>query len=150
MIRSMGSAVAQGSSKSYDFSTFEIDGFRVHDITVTGPINLSTRTPLYVETLKFSVPPHYFCIVDNTQGFENNFTYDDIMQLDRLLFDHGIRFFFGATITRDSGYNKMVKLAQENMGEIGMGGTVIEVPDRASAETFIFSKIDEVATARDR
>lgn len=149
MLGSTGSLISEGVIEGYEFRTLMINGFHVHDITVIGPISLSTRIPLYLETLRDALPPYYFCIVDNIAGFENTISYDDIRQLDRILIDHGIRKFFGATITKDMGYAKIVKLAQANMDEIGLEGMVIEAPDRAAAEAFIFEKLQQAAAERD-
>jgi len=145
MIRLGATLVSEGAVEGYEFSTLKYKGFRVHDIKVVGPIDLKTRIPLYHETLRHSVPPYFFCIVDNAAGFDNDFTYNDIQVLDRILTDHGITRFYGATITMDDGYTKLVKLAQTNMDGIGMAGEVIEVMNRASAEAFISQKIDAAA-----
>lgn len=123
-------------------------GFRVHDVVITGPINLTTRIPLYHETLRLAVAPHFFCIVDNSAGFENNITYDDIQLLDGILWEHGIRTFYGATITKDAGYSKIVKLAQANMEHVGLDGALIEVRRRTAAENFIRDRIAEEAARR--
>lgn len=142
-----GKLIFRGAVDSYEFSTFDLAGLRLHDIRIVGPINLETRLPLYRETLRHAIPPDYFCIVDNSAGFENDISYDDIQVLDRYLIDHGIRRFFGATITKDGGYGKIVKLAQANMDQIGLDGAVIKVRTRREAETFITERIEQAVQA---
>lgn len=144
-----GTLVTQGTVESYEYRIFRLAGFCFNDTRVSGPINLQTRLQLYRETLPHVVGGRYFGLLDNSEGFENDFSLDAIRQLDRLLIDRGVRTYFGATVTKDKGYSKIVKLAQTNMETIGLDGAVIKVPDRATALQFICDRINEAAAERD-
>lgn len=143
-----GTLVEQGAVESYEYKVIELSGFRFNDTKVIGPINLGTRVQLYGKTLPYVVAGNYFGILDNTAGYENDFSYDAIKQVDRLLVDHGVKRYCGATITKDVGYSKLVKLAQTNMETVGMDGVLVRVPSHDAALTFILDKIAEAAAAR--
>lgn len=150
MLTDAGATVVfNGAVRSYKFTTFRVKGFHLHDIKVVGPIDLKTRIPLYQETVRHSLPPHYFCIIDNLAGHENTVTFDDLKELDQILVDGGIKYYYGASITKDQGYSSIVKLAQENLDSLGVQSELVQVQDRAAAEAFIARKIDEVAGAHD-
>lgn len=145
-----GKLVVAGSVESYEFRIYERSGFRFNDTKVVGPITLRTRLALYRETLPYVVTGNYFGMLDNSEGFENDFPYEAIRQLDEFLIGSGLKTYYGATVTKDGGYSKIIKLAQTNMETIGLDGLVVKVPDRVAAQNFIFSKIDEFAAARER
>ncbi len=143
-----GTLVTQGSDESYEYGIYERLGFRFSYTRVTGPINLDTRIQLYRAILPHAIAPAYFGVLDNSAGFENDFSLSAIKLLDGMLLDRGIRVYFGATITKDRGYSKIVKLAQTNMETVGLDGALIRVGDRASALDFIHGKIAEAAAAQ--
>ena len=144
-----GILIEQGTVESYEYKVIELSGFRYNDTRVIGPINLETRLQLYGRTLPHVIAGRYFGVLDNTAGFENDFSYDAIKQVDRLLVDHGITHYCGATITKDVGYSKLVKLAQTNMETIGLNGDLIRVPNHEAALVFIMEKIAAAAAERD-
>lgn len=141
--------VFQGAVESYTFTTVRVKGFHLHEIEVVGPIDLRVRIPLYHETLRHSLAPYYFCIIDNSAGHENSVTFDDIKRLDRILIDHGIEHYYGAVITKDQGYQNIIKLAQENLASVGIKSQLVQVKKRAAADVFIREKIDEAAALRE-
>jgi|GEM_PF-1789909 len=140
-----GVLVTQGTVESYAYGIYERSGFRFSYTRVVGPIDLQTRIQLYRAILPHTIAPNYFGILDNSAGYENDFSLDAIKLLDGMLVDHGIRTYFGATITKDQGYSKIVKLAQTNMDTVGLDGALIRVRDRAAALDFIHEKIAEAA-----
>lgn len=144
-----GTLIEQGTVASYEYNVIELSGFRYNDTKVIGPINLETRFQLYARTLPHVVAGRYFGILDNRAGFENDFSYDAIKQVDRLLVDNGITHYYGATITKDVGYSKLVKLAQTNMESMGLHGDLIRVPSHAMAVTFMLEKIAEAGSELD-
>lgn len=144
MIVSEADIVFRGAVESYTFTTVRVKGYHLHDIEVVGPIDLRRRVPLYHETVRHSLPPHYFCIIDNLAGHENTVTFDNIRQLDQILKAGGIEYYYGASVTKDQGYSSIVKLAQEHLESIGITSELVQVQDRAAAEAFILKKIDEV------
>ncbi|RVU39006.1 hypothetical protein EOI86_07040 [Hwanghaeella grinnelliae] len=150
MIGSGANVVFNGAVESYTFTTFRVKGFHLHEIKVVGPIDLRVRIPLYHETLRHSLPPHYFCIIDNSAGHENTVTFEDIRLLDNILLEGGIEFYYGAIISKDQGYPNIIKLAEENLYTVGIKNELLQVEDRPSAEAFINQKIAEVAALRDR
>jgi len=141
--------VFRGTVESYTFATHRVNGFHLHEIAVVGPIDRRVRIPLYHETLRHSLPPYYFCIIDNSAGHENTVTFDDIRLLDNILLDHGIEYYYGAVITKDQGYPNIIKLAQENLDSVGIRAELVQVEDRAAAEAFINEKLAEAAALRD-
>lgn len=150
MIDGRPTVVFKGALESYTFTTFRVKGFHLHEIEVVGPIDLRVRIPLYHETLRHSLPPNYFCIIDNLAGHENTVTFKDIRLLDEILVDHDIKYYYGAVITNDRGYPNIIKLAQENLDSVGIKSELVQVPTRAAAEAFINEKIAEAAALRDR
>lgn len=149
MIDSNTPVIHRGAMKSYRYTTYLVNGFHFHDIEVVGPIDLETRIPLYRATARHSLPPHYFCIIDNSAGHENIVTLDDLKQLDEILSNAGIRFYYGASITIDPGYHGIVNLAHENLQSLGIKNELIQTYNRGAAEAFIKAKIDAAAAARD-
>ncbi|RVU39007.1 hypothetical protein EOI86_07045 [Hwanghaeella grinnelliae] len=144
-----GTLIEQGTVTSYEYKIIELSGFRYNDTKVIGPINLETRLQLYSRTLPHMVSGQYFGILDNTAGFENDFSFDAIKQVDHLLLDQGVTHYCGATITNDVGYSKLIKLAQTYMETIGLNGALIRVPNYEDAKAFVLEKIAAAATARD-
>lgn len=133
--------VEAGTLKSYDYATYLYGRHVLHRITVTGPISLKERIPLYERTLKLTPEDAYFCIVDNNARHENQFSFDDIKYLDDLLIKSGIRVFYGVTITQDSAYEKMVDLANTNAELNALKGQLYTTADENEAEAFILSKL---------
>jgi len=149
MIDGEAEVVFRGAVESYTFATYRVNGFHLHEIEVVGPIDLRVRIPLYHETLRHSLPPYYFCIIDNSAGHENTVTFDDIRVLDNILIEYGIEYYYGAVITRDLGYPNIIKLAQENLDSVGIESQLVQVQDRLAAEAFINEKLAEAAALRD-
>jgi len=138
----MHEVVAAGEMKSYRFRT-ERRGLEVlHRITVTGPINLQRRIPLYEATLAANPSPNYFCILDNRAGFENAISLDDLQFLAAILKDAGISRFYGVTITDDREYPKIVELANIVVATSPLQGELLSTGDAAAAEAFIQDKLN--------
>lgn len=137
--------VATGTMPNYEFVTVRCGAEVVHKITVTGPISLNQRLPLYEATLATNPSSTYFCILDNSSGHENNLSFGDIQVLDRKLLDAGIISFYGATITEDAAYPGIVQLANVNMTVANLQGEVLAAGDMDEAERFIAEKLRLVA-----
>lgn len=136
-----GTVVASGSLPGFDYVCTRYGREIVHRITVTGQIDVETRLPLYQATLAVNETSNYFCILDNSAGYENSFTYPDIVLLDSLLIEAGIDHFYGATITTDPDYAKLVKLANDSAETTPMETELLAARDLAEAEAFIMEKL---------
>lgn len=142
--------VTTGKLPSYEFVSIRYGSEIVHRITVTGPISMKRRLPLYDATLAVNTSSTYFCILDNSGGHENDFTYSDMMLIEQKFIDAGIDCCFGATITDDVAYPKIVELVNLSMSAMKIGGKVMATGDTAEAEQFIVEKLRleaEVASA---
>lgn len=139
--------VTTGTLPSYEFVTIQFGVEVVHKITVTGPINLKQRLPLYDATLAVNPSSTFFCILDNSSGYENNLSFADIQVLDQRLVDAGIDCFYGATITADVAYPGIVELASANMFVENIRGEVLATSDRDTADRFIAEKLRLVVRA---
>ncbi|MDF1733963.1 MAG: hypothetical protein P1U37_01675 [Minwuia sp.] len=138
----MREIVATGELKSYRFRT-ERRGLEVlHRITVTGPINLKRRIPLYEATLAANASSNYFCILDNRAGFENSFAFEEMQILSRLMQEAGISHLYGVTITDDQEYPKIVELANIVIKMSTLQGELLSTSDPDEAETFIRCQLD--------
>lgn len=143
-----GVLIAQGAVASYDYKIFELEGYRFNDTRATGPITLDTRLQLYRKTLPYVVSGNYFGMLDNSEGFENDFDYNAIKRLDDFLMAQGLKTYYGATVAKDAGYGKVIKLAQANMDTVGLPGELVKVPNRAAALEFVIGAIRKVAAIR--
>lgn len=135
--------IESGTLESYEYAAYRYDDRHLYRIRVTGPISLKQRLPLYRKILSINTNDTIFCVVDNSAGHENQFTFDDIRYLDDLLLEAGIRYFFGATVTQDAGYSSLVELANTNAKHIQLGGALIAAVSAEEAEDFILSRIRE-------
>lgn len=142
-----GNIVATGTLPSYEFVSARHGVETVHRVKVTGPISLKRRLPLYDATLALTVSSTYFCILDNSGGHENDFPYADIVVFEQKLIDAGIDCFFGATITDDLAYPKIIELVNVSMSARKIGGEVMATEDPETAERFIAEKLLQVANA---
>lgn len=132
-----GPTIASGSLPSYSFHSVRCGVEVLHRITVTGPINLARRLPLYDATLAVNPSTSYFCILDNRGGFDNDLGYADMKVLDQRLVEAGIRTFYGVTVTSDAVYDRIVEIANVNMRVTGLEGKVHVTNDMDDAERFI-------------
>lgn len=139
-----GTIVASGKIPSFEYVTTKYMEEVVHRIKVTGRIDLETRLPLYHATLAANSSCNYFCILDNSGGYENVFSYPDIVVLDNLLIESGIEYFCGATITIDPAYPDLVKLANYNAKATKLQGDLMATFDPDEAEIFIQEKISSL------
>lgn len=136
-----GTVVASGSLPSFDYISTKYGREIVHRVKITGPIDLEARLPLYHATLAVNETSSYFCILDNTAGHENNFGYSDIILLDNVLIEAGIDHFYGATVTTDRDYEKLVKLANDSAEVTPMETHLLATRDVAEAEAFVMEKL---------
>ena len=141
--------VASGSMQSYDFKSVRCRGEVVHLLTVTGPLNLKHRLPLYHATLAANPTSDYFCILDNRKEFENAFSYSDIKVLNQVLHSGGVRTVHGATITSDAGYPKLIEVANQSMISQGIKGYLLSTAFPEEAEQFILDRVDAVIRERE-
>ena len=139
-----GKVVASGRLPSYDYQSVEYAGEIVHRITVKGPIDLEHRLPLYQETLAINQTSNYFCILDNSDGHENTLSRSDMVLLDSILVEGGIKNFYGVTITTDPSYAGIVKLAGYSAEASRLNAEMLATPDPAEAERFILEKLETV------
>lgn len=135
--------IASGSVPSFDYETFRVGREFLHRVRITGPVTVAERIPLYRLTLDLTKSAAYFCILDNSGRHENTLTHADMQLLDRMVLDAGITEFYGATVTFDPTYPRIVKLAQLTTEIVGLTGELIATDDPAEAERFIFAKIDQ-------
>lgn len=129
--------VASGELSGFRFRTERMGQEVLHRITVTGPINLKLRIPLYKATLAANPSANYFCILDNRAGFENVFAYEDIVYLANLVLQAGIRRLYAATVTNDPEYAKLVELANVVVGTSPLEGALLATGEIAEAEASV-------------
>lgn len=134
--------VASGSLPSYDFVSTRHRGEVVHVMTATGPLDLARRIDVYRATLSANPTSSYFCILDNSAGFENDFSISDIRFLDRMLLEAGIRIVHGVTVTRDAGYPKLLELLRHVMPTEGLVADVHLATSLAEAEHLLAEMVD--------
>ena len=139
-----GTLVLSGAIESFKYSSFQYGSEVLHRIKVVGPISLKERIPLYNLTLTVNTSSTYFCILDNTGGYENVLTFDDIKYLDKLIIESGISAFYGATVTKGEGYSSLVNLANANVHSLNLDGELVATDTVSKAEEFIFAKIKQL------
>lgn len=133
--------VASGSMTGFTFESIKYGEEVLHWVKVVGPIDLAKRLPLYRATLEINPSSHYYCILDNTDGHDNNFTFSDMKMLDDMLVEAGIEKFYGATVSSDRAYSGLVKLANTSVEMSKLGGELLATDSVEEAEHFIFSKL---------
>ncbi len=134
--------MASGSLPSYDFVSCRHRGEVVHIMTATGPLNLARRIDVYRATLSANPTSDYFCILDNSGGFENDFNISDIRFLDQMLLEAGVRTVHGVTVTRDAGYPKLLELLRQVMPSQGLVADVRLASSLAEAEHLLAEMVD--------
>ncbi|MEH6547166.1 MAG: hypothetical protein V7701_12085 [Sneathiella sp.] len=130
-------------SKHCEIETQAVGDTVLHRIKVLGPLGREERIPIYEETLKLNKSPHYFCIVDNSQGHENNLSYDDMLFFSKMLTKGGITHFFNAVVTNDYRYADIIKLTGAVSKLAGITSETVSASDPEQAEAFILEKIKE-------
>ena len=138
-----GLVVAAGTLPSFEFRSIKYGGEVLHRIRVTGRIDLERRMPLYHETLANNPSSNYFCILDNSEGHENDLSLSDIMLLDKILVEAGIEKFYGATITPDWNYKGIVKLANFSAEVSKLNAELLSTRNPDEAESFIMGFLEE-------
>lgn len=134
--------VASGELDSYRFRTERAGREVLHRIVVTGPINLQRRIPLYRATLEATASSRYFCILDNRSGFENSFAFKDMKFFADMMGKAGITHVYGATITPDQEYSKIVELAGIALTMSSLRGELLSTSDEEEAEAFIRERLE--------
>lgn len=134
--------MASGSLPSYDFVSLRHSGEVVHVMTATGPLNLARRIEVYRATLSANPTSNYFCMLDNSGGFENDFSISDIRFLDRMLIEAGVQAVHGITVTRDPGYPKLLELLRQVMPSQGLVANVRLASTLAEAEHLLAGMVD--------
>jgi hypothetical protein len=138
-----GHKIASGSFANIDYETREYNGEHVHTITANGPIDIEHRIPVYKQTLENNPSENYFIIFDNRRSYEDNFAYDDMLVIAEILLKAGIKQIFGAIITKESGYDNIMKLARAVAKTKEMESQTVYAENMAEAEKFILSRIDD-------
>ncbi|WP_416896669.1 MAG: hypothetical protein ACMVY4_14180 [Minwuia sp.] len=85
-----------------------------------------------------------FCVLDNRSNHENRFSIEDIKFVGEMVANAGIRHFYGATVTPDTAYNGIVKLASANLGRLNLEGELIATDDYDEAELFVTAHIERI------
>jgi len=142
MLPSQGrNIVATGTFPSLQFVSTQYGAEVVHRITATGPITLKHRLPVYEATLAATPSSNYCCILDNGAGHENDLSFSDLQVLARILVDASIACYYGATITDDVAYPRIVDLASVYMSTTNIRGEILSTADPQAAERFIVEKL---------
>lgn len=135
--------IATHQLPGYTVSTFQRGTERLHRVQVTGPISINERINLYVKILSTMASNNFYCIVDNSTGYENNFSYQDMKLLDDMLIEYGVKNFYGATITPDRHYHILVDVANQHANNIGLNCELISTDNHEEAEKFIDKHIQQ-------
>lgn len=133
--------VASGEMDSYRFRTEREGRDVLHRIVVTGPINRQRRIPLYEATLKATPSSRFFCILDNRAGFENSFALEEMQFFTSMVLKAGITEIYGATITLDQEYPKIVELANIVLAMSPLRGEMLSTGSEKEAEAFIRNRM---------
>jgi len=142
--------IASGSVPGFEYETIRYGQELLHRVRITGPVTVIERIPVYRLTLEQTKSTAYFCILDNSGRHENILTYEDMQLLDRMVIDAGITHFYGATVTFDPTYSRLVELARSNAEIAGLTAELFATNDPLAAERFILEKIDRHRECRDR
>lgn len=102
---------------------------------------------VYRATLSANPTSNYFCILDNSGGFENDFSIADIRILDQMLLSAGVRAVHGVTVTLDAGYPKLLELLRQVMPSQGVVADVRLATSLAEAEHLLAEMVDQFGAA---
>ena len=134
--------ISSESLDGYHLQTFECgNGDILFLVKVTDSIGRKKREILYSRILKINQSNRIFCILDNSDEFENTLTLDDISYFDNLMMRSGITEFYGATITNDPAYGSVVNLANASANLTQLKVELISTATLEEAEAFIKSKL---------
>ncbi|USG62763.1 hypothetical protein NBZ79_07200 [Sneathiella marina] len=132
-------------SKHCEIETHAVGEEMFHHIKILAPLGRAERIPIYEETLKLNNSPHYFCIVNNSQGHENTLSYDDMLFFSKMLTKGGITHFYNAVVTNDHRYLDTIKLTGAVSKLAGIISETVSTSNQEQAEAFIRGKIKETA-----
>lgn len=136
-----GEKIFSGSFANIIHETWKYNGEHIHVMKVTGPINGENRIYFYTSALKNNSSSDLFIILDNQRGYEDDFSYDDMITICDILVNAGIKRIFGAIITRESGYENILKLARAVAKVKTLEQHTVFCKNLAAAENFIHANI---------
>ena len=139
--------VATGSFTNIKYETKECCGEFLHIVTQSGALDKEDRVPGYEETLALTKSSNYFCILDNRKGKESLLSMADMSNFGDMLVSHGIKRFIYAVITKDPGYDKIIKLIKAISTTKELEFEAISTPDFATAEKFVVTQMCEYVKA---
>ncbi|MBO0333478.1 hypothetical protein J0X12_07630 [Sneathiella sp. CAU 1612] len=137
-----GQLISSGSFANINHETWKYNGEHIHVMKVTGPINRAHRVPFYYLTLKTNPSSDYFIILDNQRGHEDDFSYDDMITISDILLEAGIKRIYGAIITRESGYENILKLARAVAKLKTLESHTVYCENMTEAENYIHARIE--------
>jgi hypothetical protein len=137
-----GHKISSGSFANLEFETWEYHGEHIHVVKVMGPIDRGHRIPVYYQTLENNPSSNYYVILDNHRGHEDNFLYDDMQKVANILSEAGVKRIHGAIITRESGYDNIMKLGRAVAKLHSMESQTVYSKNMDEAESYICSRID--------
>ncbi|MDF2366810.1 hypothetical protein [Sneathiella sp.] len=135
--------VASGSFTNIKYETKECGGEFLHVVTQSGSLDKEDRVPVYEKTLALTKSGNYFCILDNRKGKESLLSMADMSNFGDMLVSHGINRFIYAVVTKDPGYDKIIKLIKAISITKDLEVEAISSPDFATAEKFVLLRMDE-------
>ncbi|WP_373087543.1 hypothetical protein [Sneathiella sp.] len=140
--------ISSGSFVNIEYETKESNGQYLHLIKILGPVGRAERMPVYNETLKLNLSADYFCIVDNSNGYESVLTFEDMLFFGDILVKAGIKRFFSAVVTNDVGHVTIGKLTRAIAKTKNIYTETYSASSYPNAEKFIMEKLAEAATSK--
>ena len=131
--------------EAYSCSSYAYKGYVIDYAKVNAPINKKTRMPIYQLYIANQKNKVVFCIVDNSDGYQNDFSLPDMTYFDHMLMEADITHFYGATITSDKSYDKLAKLSVVTSNKLGLNTDLITTNKLDDAFDFIKDKIDQLS-----
>ncbi len=140
-----GRKISSGAFANISYETLECYVEHVNFMTATGPISREHRIPVYRQTLQGNPSSSYFAILDNRRGYEDEFSYDDMLILSDITLKAGIRRIVSVSVTSESAYLNIVKLSQAvaHTKDIELDSMTTHCMDKA--KNFILFRIQGIA-----
>ena len=133
--------------ESYSCSSYAYKDYVIDYAKVNAPINKQTRIPIYQLYIANHKNKAVFCVVDNSDGHQNDFSLPDMTYFDHMLIEADITHFYGAIVTGDQSYDKLAKLSVVTSNELGLNTDLITTKNVDDAFDFIKDKIDQLSGA---
>ena len=137
----LGRKLTSGAYGSILYERWECCGEHIHLLAAQGPIRFEDRHAAYLDFLKTNPSSTFIAVMDNRRGFEDEISFEKMLVIAATLQSAGIKRMIGVAITKESGYDKIVKLSHAVADIKGMKIVSATTTNMNEVKEFLMSQI---------